>query len=507
MKTLLETSNLQIKHRRVLFEGLNMSLSRERVALVGRNGIGKSSLLGVLAGEKSPDQGTVFFSTKPYFVRQHFCVESGSQDVKQTCAMLEQIPQTRCLENELVQAGFSKPESILSRARFSHGELQKLQMLIAKLTCPEILLLDEPTRNLDEQGVRWLKSWLPQWENALIVASHDSRLLATFENFFLVAETGCRCFKGSFAKLQEELEQEYITTQKRYLRSVNRLAKKEEHILHIARRRGRKKRYGRVSELGRATPRQRLNQKRDYAQVKHGKMKKTRDERLSHVRQWTESTRTSLHVDLPLVAPDIQLTQLDKSVAIDFQNVGMKFQEHILFENISFQLQRQRIAVVGANGVGKTTLLQIILGNRKPTTGLAKINQERIGSIDQEGANWISEETLLSKLMNYVSLDSPKMLTEILVAHKFPLALAERPIANLSPGERVRAALVCLFQRLPDMDVLVLDEPTCHLDLFGQQALTKVIQKWPGGLVIASHDKTFLHEVGIDQYIGIGKAC
>ncbi len=157
---------------------------------------------------------------------------------------------------------------------------------------------------------------------------------------------------------------------------------------------------------------------------------------------------------------------------------------------------------MGPNGAGKTTLLELMLGRRAPDVGIAERVAAKLGYVAQGGSNWLLGDSLLALLRARGSTTDEA--AKLLVAHRFPLALGERPLSSLSPGERARAALLCLFARTPPLEVLVLDEPTFGLDLVGQRALTRALKAWPGGLVLASHDREFLAEVGIDRTIELG---
>ncbi len=147
---------------------------------------------------------------------------------------------------------------------------------------------------------RGLRGWLSDWPGCLIVASHDRRLLADFRHFFLVSESGCRYFAGTLAELDAELLREHQKGEQRYVRNLNRLAAEEEHALLRRAANSRKKRAARTSELDRANPRILLNQKRDHAQVSHGRHTRLREARLASVRDWTQSTRRALNVSLSL---------------------------------------------------------------------------------------------------------------------------------------------------------------------------------------------------------------
>jgi ATPase subunit of ABC transporter with duplicated ATPase domains len=464
MQPELETSGLSVSTPggRRLIEGLNLRIGREHVALVGRNGVGKSTLLAVLAGVADAGAGRVTTRTQPHFLPQ--------ADER-------------------------------TRAR-SLGEQRRLSLSAAQKSGAEILLLDEPSEHLDHSAQTWLRDWLSRWPGCLIVASHDRRLLGDFRHFFVLSESGCRYFGGALGELEAELELEHQRSEQRYVQNLNRLAAEEERALHVARRKARKKRYGRCSELDRATPRIRLNQKRDHAQVSQGRLAKLREARLASLRHWTQSTRRALNVSLPLELTMQSLPAEAEEPVLTVHAASAGSAERRLFESLDLRLGRERVGVVGPNGAGKTTLLEILLGRRQPDAGSAQRVLSKIGYVAQGGTNFLLDESLLAHLTALGA--SSEASAELLLRHKFPLALGERPLRSLSPGERARAALISLFAKSPAVELLILDEPTFSLDLLGQRALTRALQAWPGGLVIASHDSQFLAELALDRVIDLG---
>lgn len=456
---------------RPLFDGLTLRLTNEHVALVGRNGVGKSTLLAVLAGLAEPEVGRVRTTSAPCFVPQSIVGTDGD------------------------------PPSL------SLGQARRRALAGARDSQAEILLLDEPTEDLDEEAVAWLRDWLRAWPGCLVVASHDRRLLGDFQHFFLASESGCRAFSGTLDALDVEMERDHQAAQERYVRNLHRLAEYEAHTAHVARRKARKKRYGRCSELDRGTPRVRLNQKRSDAQVSHGRLAAVREARLRALREWSQASRRAMSVRLSVEVQTPVLTPPSGDVVV-LTGVSARAGERELFREIDLTVRRDRVALVGPNGAGKTTLLGVVLGRTAPATGLAKRDLSKIGAIAQGGTDWMLEESLLASLRLARPADEPSGLAELVVAHRFPLALAERPLRSLSPGERTRAALMCLFLRSPAVEVLVLDEPTYSLDLVGQGAMTEALRAWPGGLIVATHDRAFLEAIGVDRVVEVaGSPC
>jgi ATPase subunit of ABC transporter with duplicated ATPase domains len=461
MRPLIEIIDVSVRTPtgRAIFEGLNLQLGNQHVAVVGRNGVGKSTLLALLAGSTEASSGEVRVRSKPHY-----------------------MPQVDALNQ-----------------RLSDGESRKLALDAARASRVEILLLDEPTLHLDDAAVEWLRGWLSRWPGCVVVASHDRRLLADIRHFLVLSECGSHHFGGSLPELEAHLEEDHCAQEQRYLRNLTRLADHEAHTAHVARRKARKKRKGRCSELDRATPRKRLNQKRDHAQVSHGRLAKLRDAQLAALRGWTHATRRALKVELPLELP---LPELPPDLGCDLltlQNVSASAGGRVLFDALDLRLGRERIAVVGPNGAGKTTLLQIMVGQRRPQRGSVRVEHTKVGWIEQGGRNWSLDESLCSQLLGLGVF--PADLARILVAHRFPISLAERPLYSLSPGERARAALIALFARSPTVELLILDEPTFSLDLVGLRSLTRALRLWPGGLVVASHDQAFLAELNLDRTV------
>ncbi|MDH5490903.1 MAG: ATP-binding cassette domain-containing protein [Myxococcales bacterium] len=456
---------------RPLLRDLTMSLEAgDRVALVGRNGVGKSSLLEVLAGEAPPERGQIQALGRRHRVAQ------------------QPAPQREGLGAELG----------------SPGEVRRYALEEARRALPELLLLDEPTRDLDAESVEWLLGWLGVFRGALLVVSHDRRVLRTFSEFFVLAESGGHHFSGSFEALLEELARDEDAQQARYVRHLSRLADKEREHDRLRRRRQRKKNLGRLHELGRSTSRAMLNSNRGYAQQSQGKRSVLQRARIGEAREWALAARRALAVALPLELSLPQLAADPGTPILEADGVAMEAGDRLLFEGISLRVGRERVAIRGPNGAGKTTLLQLLLGERRPTLGSATREPRRLGYIAQNGANWCLEESLIERLSIETEATTIDAAAQALSAHRFPFALAERPLRSLSPGERSRAALICLCLRSPAPELLVLDEPTDHLDFLGVAALQAVLAAWPGGLLLVSHDADFLEGVGVQRYLELG---
>ncbi len=460
---ILRVSNLVLKtpSDRVLMDALNLQLAKgDRVALIGRNGVGKSTLLEVLSGVQSPSVGRVECHATALLVRQNIKLAGRDQ---------------------------------------SHGEARRHALRAAFLAKPELLVLDEPTQDLDAEGVEWLIGMLRTWHGALLCVSHSELLLAEFHHFFIVAESGCRYLAGTYSAVAATLAQEDFLEQRRYLRTLNTLTRQEQRNALVRRRRQRKKNGGRVRELDRAPSRAKLNAKRSYAQESQGKQAKLQNARIETRRALAKATRRTLEVNLAMGESACVLQEGSSADNIELESVRIVRRARVLVDSLTLRVCRERVAITGANGSGKTSLLAVMLGTLAPTAGSAH-RSSRIGSIAQGATDWMLQDSLLETLLQSTDTHMEKTIS-LLVEHRFPLALAKRPFRTLSPGERLRAALICLFEKSPQIEVLILDEPTYSLDRIGQDALQSVLRSWKGGLVVVSHDRSFLDALQIDREI------
>jgi ATPase subunit of ABC transporter with duplicated ATPase domains len=385
---------------RTLVRDLCLRLGRERVAVVGRNGAGKSTLLEVLAGRLEATRGRILCRGRRLLVPQQLPVEVASGD----------------------------------RPTASPGERRRVLLQAALDERPDLLLLDEPTSDLDGAGIRWLVQQLAGWRDGLVVVSHDRQLLRTFTRFFIVAESGCRYLQGTFGQLLADLTREREDSERAHRGEMNRLLAREEHNAAVRRRRQRKKNVGRIRELKRCPARIMLNDKRSYKQESQGKRAVLQKERIGGVRDAARASRRALPVALPLELalsrpPEGAATPVVRCDAVTAMAGG-----RILFRALSLEIARERVAVCGANGSGKTTLLEIALGLRTPAAGQSRCQSSRIGYIAQNADNWRLDESLAELVALQLATGSVETIAAVIRAHRFPLALAHRPLVSLSPG-------------------------------------------------------------------------
>jgi ATPase subunit of ABC transporter with duplicated ATPase domains len=297
------------------------------------------------------------------------------------------------------------------------------------------------------------------------------------------------------------LEQEQHNQQVKYVSHLSHLLKQEKLSDRVNHRRQQKKNQGRLRELGRMTSRQRLNSKRSWAQESQTRVDNIAKDRRNALSEMVKAARRQLNTSLPLTLYVPKVSEVTNTTRTVLESVSVEG----LFSDLSLSLTRQRVAITGDNGVGKTSLIQLMLGQKKPDSGVVEQTLEQVGYVAQNANNWKLKQSLFEYLWGNLRQSSNEDIMGIIIAHKFPLGLAERPMRDLSPGERLRAALICLFacahQYTKPLDYLVLDEPNVSLDEVAFDALRQALTLWKGGLIIVSHNEQFLSDLDIDVRI------
>jgi ATP-binding cassette subfamily F protein uup len=491
---LLTLSNAHLAFGHVpLLDGTALSLEAgERVALIGRNGAGKSSLLKILAGLDKPDEGTLQLQTglRRVYVAQEPLFEPGisvfdavSVGVAQARALREQFERhdpADDLDHLMTQiealGGWTweqRVDEALQRLRLdgslrvdalSGGTKKRVALAQALVAAPDLLLLDEPTNHLDIDAIEWLQTLLNERAGALVLVSHDRAFIDAVSTRIVELDRGIlRSYPGSFAAFEKtkarELEDEALERAR-----ADKLLAQEEVWVRKGVEARRTRSVGRVQRL-----------------VKLREQRAQRREQLGRV-------KLELDAGLP-----------PGKIVAELKNVGMQYGERVLIDDFSGTILRgDKVGLIGPNGVGKTTLLKLILGELQPTRGgvrqgtklqVAYFDQMRAG-LDLEatlvdtispGSEWIETGTSRKHVMSY--------LTDFL----FSPERAHSPVRTLSGGERNRVLLARLFA-LP-ANVLVLDEPTNDLDIDTLELLEELLQQYAGTVFLVSHDRRFLDNV------------
>lgn len=457
----------------------------ERIGVIGRNGTGKSSLLKVVAGQDKLDDGSrtvmdglviAYVEQEPFLPPAQSILESLIErgrfyDVADEQEKWKKIAR---LEEYLHRFGL-KSDQVLQGT--SGGEKKRAALALAFAIQSDLLLLDEPTNHLDIDGILILEELIKnEYRNSksLMVITHDRAFLDSVSTRIVELDRGIlRSYPGNFDSYESRKEQELIA-EDIARRKFDKFWAQEEVWIRKGIEARRTRNEGRVRRL------ERLREERA-----------ARRDRLGQI---------NLNIDAGMKSGKI---------VAELENVSLSFGDKTIVKNLNFKLLRgDRLGLVGHNGVGKSTLISLILGKREPDSGTVKLGTNlQIAYFDQLRAQLDPNKTVaetISPGSEWIEIGgSKKHVMAYLGDFLFPPRRANVPVSNLSGGERNRLLLARLFA-LP-ANLLVLDEPTNDLDIDSLELLEQTLQTYPGTLILVSHDRRFLDNVVTEVLAPEGK--
>ena len=477
----------------------------EKAAIVGINGAGKSTLLKVLIGKLNADDGVVTWAKGASigYLAQHQDLEGAETiydallEVKKPVIQME--ARIRSLELEMKSASGDELEAKLSEySRLNHefemadgysyqseitGVLkglgftedefskpitalsggQKTRVSLGKLllTKPDILLLDEPTNHLDMESIAWLETYLRNYSGAVIIVAHDRYFLDRVVTKIIELDMGhCTVFSGNYSAYSDKKAMLRDAAIRAYLNQQQEIRHQEAVIAKL-------KSFNREKSIKRAESREKMLDK---------------IERLEKPTQANDSMDIRLEPDV--VSGNDVLTVTDLSKSFDTQN---------LFTNVDFEIKRgERVAIIGNNGTGKTTLLKIINGIIPADSGQIRLGSKvHIGYYDQEHQVLHMDKTLFQEIQDTYPNMNNTQIRNTLAAFLFTGDDVFKLIRDLSGGERGRVSLAKLM--LSDANFLLLDEPTNHLDITSKEILESALNRYTGTVLYVSHDRYFIN--------------
>jgi ATP-binding cassette subfamily F protein uup len=480
-----------------LLDGTDFALEAgERVALIGRNGTGKSSLLKILAGIDRPDDGVlqvqgglrrVYVAQEPRFDAGTSVFDAVAEGVAEARALRARYEahapdeDLDALQTRLEALGGWTWEQRVAEAlqrlqldaaaavdALSGGTRKRVALAQALVAAPDVLLLDEPTNHLDIDAIEWLQDLLVGWRGALVLVSHDRAFIDAVATRIVELDRGqLRSYPGNFAAFQAAKERELENEALAAARADKLLAQEEVWIRKGVEAR-RTRSVGRVARLV-ALREQRAHRRDELGQV-----------------------RLELDAGLP-----------PGKIVAELQDVSMRYGDRLLIDRFSATLLRgDKVGLIGPNGCGKTTLLKLILGELQPTSGRVRQGSRlQVAYFDQMRAALNLDATLVDTISpgsEWVEIgQEPRVTRKHVMSYLgdflFAPERAHSPVRTLSGGERNRLLLARLFA-LP-ANVLVLDEPTNDLDIDTLDLLEELLQGYGGTVFLVSHDRRFLDNV------------
>jgi len=514
-----------------LFEKISLNLNcHEKAALIGNNGVGKSTLLRIISGELSPSGGRLSLTVRPYYVPQIF-----GQFNRQTIAEALQVgvklrALQEILKGKLSEENFSllgEDWTIEDRCRealdFWHLDLsdlnrtmesvsggEKTKAFLAGITIhqPELVLLDEPTNHLDTEGRQLLYEFIRTTKTTLLVVSHDRTLLNLPDLTMEMDRRGIHVYGGnySFYEGQKQLEHQALDQDIRDGEKALRKAREKE--LETAEKQQRMNMRGKQKQVKAGTPASMMNKMKNDAQNSTARLRQVHAEKKGGIEEKIRVMRASLpdrdRMKFGFGASDLH----SGKILIAAEGINVRFGEHFLWwEDLHFRIRSgERIALKGLNGSGKTTLIRVILGELEPHTGSIYRAGNKAVYIDQD-YSLISDSLTVyeqAQLDNTRSLPEHEIKTR-LVRFLFSGDTWDKPCRALSGGERMRLLLCCLTLRAQSPDLLILDEPVNNLDISNMEILSSAVSQYRGTLLVVSHDEHFLQEIGISRSLHLEK--
>lgn len=507
---------------RVLFDNLNLTIGAERIGLVGRNGVGKSTLLSLIAGIAAPISGTVNRAGVVGVLPQLHAPPPGARladllGVGPAWDRLCRIEAEEGTEEDLIEADWTLPGRVaaalaevgLSRrdasdpaAALSGGQMTRAALAGLLIAAPDVILLDEPTNNLDAGARGLLADVLRRWKGGAVVVSHDRSLLRGMDRIVELTSLGATSYGGGY-DLYAERKAQAVAAAEHDLEAAERQVRQAAREAQVAReRKARRDAAGRKFAAKGSEPKILLGAQAERAELSGARDGRLADRAAQDAAQAREAADARVE-RLRRLAFDLPSCDLPAGrTVLDFDGVGFAYPDGPrVLSDVSFRLTGpERVALVGGNGAGKSTLIRLATGGLAPTTGT--VNRGVAAALlDQRAAVLDETQTILENFRRLNPAAGANEAHAALARFLFRNVAAHQTVATLSGGERLRAALACVLMAADPPQLLILDEPTNHLDLDSVQAVESALAGYDGALLIASHDEDFLDAVGVERRI------
>lgn len=488
-----------------VFSNVKMEINdKDRIAIVGRNGAGKSTLLKIISGEIDFDNGerTVSKDTTIGYLSQEFIVREDLSIYKEMITCFNEIIE---LEKELEKISYeltseniennpglldkydrlqnqvlthkdyhykSKIDSVLygldfdkevfdkKISTFSGGEKTRLSMAKLLLSEPDLLILDEPTNHLDMENVAWLENYLSSYNGAIVIVSHDRYFIDKVVNVVYNLEFGkLKKYVGNYSNFLRQYEEDYEKNLKEYVSQQKDIKRLEEFV---------QKNIARASTSKMAKSRQKVLDKMEIIDNPR------KDDKAANI-EFRIKEQSGRDV---LIINDLQVGYEEQ--------VGQKY---------NFSVYKgDRLAIVGKNGIGKSTLIKTIAKKQKKLGGNIQYGSKvSLGYYDQKQAEFESSKTILNELWDEYPLMKEAEVRTVLGRFLFRGDDVLKIVRDLSGGEKARLQLAKLM--LEKNNLLILDEPTNHLDITSKQVLEEALENYEGTILFVSHDRYFINKI------------
>jgi ATPase subunit of ABC transporter with duplicated ATPase domains len=484
---------------RPLFDAIHLSLAGgDRVALVGANGVGKSTLLKLLAGQLQPTQGSIVHQGKLYDLPQISTLREGLQ-AETVFDFLNRVSSEWWEIEHLLETRFcTRLDWSLAMQDLSGGELTKLFLAVGLAQSPDLLLLDEPTNHLDYQGLEAMRQALCQFAGAFVIVSHkpfflDQVATTTWE----LTATGLQIYGGNYSFYREQKRLEQVANLRSHETARKQLKRIQASALREQERAAHSSGNGRKQHLQGNLPKIVAGGFKRRAEATAGKLKLKYDSAIADAAQNVADTKVKTSK-----ATKIQLEPHSPKhrTLIGLNQANLWVGDRLLLQNLQLRIESgDRIAIAGANGSGKSSLVKAILSTDAAATlqGEVRLATMKIMYLDQSYALVDRTQTLLENMQQANSVLSYQLLRQQLGHFLFFNDDVYKSASVLSGGELARLAIAMIT--ISELDLLILDEPTNNLDIPTVEQMVAALNDYPGALWVISHDLDFLSQIGITR--------
>ena len=509
---------------RPLLSNLNIVFGPERVGLVGRNGVGKTTLLKLISGELAPDSGSASAPGGVHMLRQS--VQPGEGDMiadlfgaRHALALLERAQAGRATLDELADIDWmleADIEASLARfdlsmplttslAQLSGGQRTRAALAAQVYYAPDFLILDEPTNNLDRDGRAAVVEFLAGWRQGAIIVSHDRELLEAVDAIVELTSFGISRYGGNWSHYRERKALELAAARHDLADAQKRLGEIERKAQDTAERQARRDGAGKRKAAEGGIPRIAAGGRAMRAEQTGGEKAALASRMAGEARAGVAAASDRLEVLDPfrvsLLSTDLAASRtvlrLDKVAA------GYNSDDPVLSDLSLTMTGPERLAVIGSNGTGKTTLLSVITGSLVPFSGSVRV-EVPCAFLDQKVSLLQPQLSIRDNFMRLNPGAGENACRAALARFMFRGDASLKAVGHLSGGQMLRAGLACVLGGEKPPQLLILDEPTNHLDLDSIAAVEAGLVAYDGALLVVSHDEAFLEAISITRRFPLG---
>ncbi|WP_261131280.1 ribosomal protection-like ABC-F family protein [Bacillus sp. Marseille-Q3570] len=521
----LKADNVTVERNGIqIFKNASIEINdREHIALIGRNGVGKTTFINCLLGKEKASRGTIIHPMKieewgiveqgsfldDQITTREF-VESESSDLFRAKRFLRKCEKDiqenpedidvlsdysnalqsydelggyeweTAVEKCMLQLGLPKEIWEQSITNLSGGQKTRAKLARVMLRNPKGLILDEPTNHLDGETIQWLAEWLQTFKGAVLFISHERAFIDQVANItYELSPDGTKKYHGGYEEYKRSIEHERKTLETKYHKQQAEKRKLMEAVTQY-------KQWFQKSHSA-ASERDPFAKKKANKNMTRFKAKEAALERL-------ENDHIEKPKDGPKINVELEVGVFNSKTLLRFNDAAFRYPQQELFDPLSFSIDRgDRIAVIGQNGTGKTTLLKLITGHLHPVSGdVIHHPRLKIGYFMQELEGLEPDKTILEQVLDLPQMSQADART-ILACFLFRGDQVYKEVKELSMGEKCRVAFVKLY--FSEANLLVLDEPTNYLDIETRERIEAALAVYPGSVVTVSHDPYMLENV------------